>query len=248
MDLEFVPLLGIQRDLYRLPRNMERFRAYLKTMAGERGDLEVPLVAMNPMAREHVPALIDRLLELRADDVGAEAVAAAREHVADVPGRFKVGIVVADDLRGMWTNRTASEFGHRVGEKPLYSRGWIVAILWSSEEPAARAVREEVLMSVYRAAYIERHGYATRLSDMLAQEGAAMSMAGCVEPCLEPDDLEYTRSVIDPLLNASEHSIMIPCLFGDEAARALGYTPQGLSRRAGLAMALHQARTRVVHV
>jgi hypothetical protein len=32
------------------------------------------------------------------------------------------------------------------------------------------------------------------------------------------------------------------CLFGDVAAHALGYPPQGLSPRAGLALALYDAR------
>jgi len=35
MELEFVPLLRIQRDLYRLPRGLERFREYLRTMVDE---------------------------------------------------------------------------------------------------------------------------------------------------------------------------------------------------------------------
>ena len=243
MDLEFVPLLGVQRDLYRLPRGMERFRAYLKTMVGDSGDdLELPLVAMNPMGKEHVPALIDQLIELRAEEIGADAVTLARVHVEREPGKFKVGIVVSDDLRGGWTNRWASEFSHRFGERALYTRGWIVPIVWSSEVPTAAAVREEVLTSVYRAAYVQHHGYATRLSEMLAQEGAAMAMAGCVEPRLDPEDLEYTRAVIEPLRGATGHSTIFPCLFGDEAASALGYPPQGLSRRAGFALALHEAR------
>jgi len=32
MTLEFLPLLQIQRDLYAMPRGMERFREYIKTM------------------------------------------------------------------------------------------------------------------------------------------------------------------------------------------------------------------------
>jgi hypothetical protein len=36
------------------------------------------------------------------------------------------------------------------------------------------------------------------------------------------------------------------CLFGDRAAAALGYPPQGLSDRAGLALALSQARTQML--
>lgn len=47
---------------------MNRLRAYLGTMLNDAGDdLEIhPLVAMNPMAREHVPRLIDDYLTLAA--------------------------------------------------------------------------------------------------------------------------------------------------------------------------------------
>ena len=64
MELEFVPLLGIQRDLYRLPRGRERFEAYLRTMVDSRtGDLALPLVDMNPMGKEHLPPLLDPRFE-----------------------------------------------------------------------------------------------------------------------------------------------------------------------------------------
>lgn len=50
MKLEFTPLLQVQRDLYRLPRGWERFRAYLQTLVDpETKDLQLPLSAMNPM-------------------------------------------------------------------------------------------------------------------------------------------------------------------------------------------------------
>ena len=59
MKLSFLPLLHVQRDLYTMPRGMDRFREYIKTMTDpETGDLALPLVAMNPMGQEHVPARI----------------------------------------------------------------------------------------------------------------------------------------------------------------------------------------------
>jgi hypothetical protein len=244
MDLEFVRLLHVQRDIYRLPRGMERFREYLRTMvdAGS-GDLELPLVAMNPMGKEHVPAMLDLLLNMGADDLGEAAVASAAPGLVDVPGRFRVGLVVADDLKGGWTNRWASELGHRQGSPALHRRGWAVGLLWTSEpEPARAAVQEEVLTAIFRAAHVLQHGVPTTLAQMLAQEGTAMARAGCTTPTLEPDDLAYTREVIAPLLDRSDHAALMPCLFGDEAAHALGYPPQGLSPRAGLALALHAAR------
>jgi hypothetical protein len=244
MELEFVPLLQIQRDLYRMPRGMERFRAYLRTMKGASSDdLELPLVAMNPMGKDHVPALLDRLLELQAEDVAEAAVALAREQTQEDPGGFRVGLVVADDAHGGWTNRYAYEFSHRFEERAMYKRNWIVGLLWTSEAPAQTTVREETLTSIYRAAYIRRHGAATSLASMLAQEGQVMAMAGCVEPALAADDLAYTRDVMAPLLDATDRATAMACLFGDAAATALGYRPHGLSHRAGLALALHQAST-----
>lgn len=244
MELEYVPLLQIQRDLYEMPRGMERFRAYLRTMRdAETGDLALPLVAMNPMGKDHVPAMLDRLLALQADDVGAIAASDTREQLKDEPGRFKTGLVIVDDAHGGWTNRYAYEFSHRFEEIALYKRAWIVGYVWTSEPADAATIREEIASAIHRAAYIQQHGRAQSLSAMLAQEGAAMARAGCVAPVLEPDDLTYTRDVLRPLLDATDRATAMACLFGDDAAHALGYRAHGLSARAGLALALHDART-----
>ena len=61
-------------------------------------------------------------------------------------------------------------------------------------------------------------------------------------PRLETSDLDYTREVLQPHLGATDMPTLIPCLFGDPAAHALGYPPQGLSPRAGLALALSEAQ------
>ena len=247
MKLEFVPLLGIQRDLYRLPRGRERFEAYLRTMVDSRtGDLALPLVDMNPMGKEHLPPLLDRLLELDAETVGAAATAAAQPATIDVSGAFRVGLVVSDDARGGWTDRCCNELGHRFDGGALYKRGWIVGLLWTSEIPSETGVRREVLTSIHRLAHIRRRGPATTIAAMLEQEGEAMAAAGCDGPALDPDDLAYTREIIEPHLAASDRPTVVACLYGDEAARRLGYRPLGFSPRAGLALAFDAARRRRV--
>lgn len=55
-------------------------------------------------------------------------------------------------------------------------------------------------------------------------------------PSLEPADLAYTREVLAPLMGASDRPTVMACLYGDEAARAVGYPPQGLSDWAGFAL------------
>jgi uncharacterized protein YjaZ len=100
-------------------------------------------------------------------------------------------------------------------------------------------------MAVYRAAYVQQHGLAQTLREMMAQEGYAMAMAGCSQPALEADDLTYTREIIAPYLDVKDRPTLMACLFGDDAAHALGYPPQGLSPRAGFALALHEARMNI---
>ncbi|HIE92088.1 MAG TPA: hypothetical protein EYQ83_04175, partial [Acidobacteria bacterium] len=71
MELDLVPLLEVQRELYAMPRSVERFQVHLRTMVdADTGDLALPLVTINPMGKDHVPALLDSLL-----DFDAEAIA-----------------------------------------------------------------------------------------------------------------------------------------------------------------------------
>ena len=243
MKLSLLPLLQIQRDLYALPRGFERFREYIKTMTDpETGDLALPLVAMNPMGKDHVPALIDQYLALGAEQIAAEATAKAVAVQTGKSIEYKVALVVSDDLKGGWTNRWASEYGHRIEGAAITKRGFITAILWTSEPASAQRVRDEVLTSIYRVEYLQSHHAPKTLGEMLEQEGYAMARAGCTSPALDDDDLEYTRTVIAPHLDAHDRATVIACLFGDAAATALGYPPQGLSDRAGFALALSDAR------
>jgi len=258
MKLSFLPLLQIQRDLYAMPRGMERFREYIKTMTDpETGDLALPLVAMNPMGKDHVPALVDEYIALGAEQIAEQAIdgvrrggsfSSAEAHSAKVEDAladrdYNVALVVSDDLRGGWTNRWTSEFSHRLESGAFLKRGFITALLWTSEPASPSRVRDAVLTSIYRAEYLQTHPMPKTLRGMLEQEGYAMARAGCTTPALEADDLAYTRTMIEPHLDAHDRATVMACLFGDAAANALGYPPQGLSDRAGLALALDDART-----
>jgi hypothetical protein len=270
MNLDYVPLLRVMRKLHSIPRGqppdfngMKRFRQYVRTIFPRKKNGEIdenavyllPLLAMNPMGKDHVTVLLDAYLAMDADGIGARVTAEAAARLADVPGDFKVGLVVADDLMGVGTNRYDCEFAWRFGPKQLHSGGsppkrplwlkddWLQGVLWSSESPSERAVREAILTAAHRAAYMQRHGPARTLRAMLAQEGQVMALAGCSGPTLDADDIDYTREVLIPYLDAEDIRTCIECLFGDAAARTLGFTPRGLSPWAGLALALHDARS-----
>ncbi len=252
MKLDYVPLLRVQREIQGIPRSRRRFHQYLRTIFNRDGKVIelLPLLIANPMAKDHVTALLDALLALDADGVAAQAASEASAQLSDVLGDFNAALVVADDLLGGWTNRYADEFTlrFRCGPLPLeglprfLKRCWIYGVLWSSEAATELAAREAILTAVYRMAYVQRNGAARTLRDMINQEGKVMALAGCTGPVLDAEDIAYTREVLVPYLDADDMRTAIECLFGDAAGRTLGFTPRGLSPWAGLALALHDAR------
>ena len=240
MKLEYVPMLAIQRDLYRIERGSGRFRQYLQTMLDpDTGELRLPLTMMNPMAKDHVPKYIDLLQAMRAEEVGARAVEDATATLGEEPGLYRVGLVVADDAGGGWTNRAATELMHLQAELGLEKRGWITGILWASETYGPPEIREEVLISIYRTVYIARRGAPRNLREILLQEGSAMRLAGARNPALDPTALLRTREILSRKLDCEDPPTLIAALFGDRAAQELGHPPLGLPPRAGFALALH---------
>lgn len=245
MHLTYVPLLHDQRELYRRPRDLKRFKHFLHmTLDFETTRVKLPTLGMNPMAKEHVAAFLDALLALDADAVGEAVMQEAEPELRGVPGSYRVALVVHDD-QGGWTNRAACEYAERLAAPPPPRQAdldWLTGTLWASEVPSAQLVREQVLTALYRAAYVHEHGRVRTLRELLAQEGWVMARAGCTHPALDDEDLEYTRHVVEPSLDAEDMRTHVECLYGDVAGTVLGFTPRGLSDRAGLALALHDAR------
>lgn len=239
MTIEHIPLLKMQRDLHDIPRGMERFAAYLKSIVNDAGDdVEFPpLVGINPMAREHVAERLDELLALDADTIAGAAVAEVIQRVGDGDLDLKHGLVVLDDVRGGWTNRTTVDFGLRFGGTINPKRPWITTGWWVSETPMPLTVRQVVLQSVYRVIYVHQNGVAQTLREKLQQERAVGLFAG-LQPRYDADELDYTRQVIEPYLDSTDYAVTIAAVYGNQAANSLGYTPLGLSENAGLEVAL----------
>lgn len=248
MNLELLPLLQIQRDLHAIPRGMERFRAYIATMTGGTDDIVLPITAMNPMGKEHVAALLDQLLAADAETVAAGAVAEAAQRLADIPGDRQVALVVIDDAQGGWTNRYFSELAPPLdGDRPQARRRalrWALVPIWTSETWPASAIRAAALAAIYRSAFVEQAGSPKTLREHMALEGLANLFAGADAAPLDLEDLDYTAEVIRPYRDTRDYPTIFACLFGDSAARSVGYPPLGLSHRAGLALAHAEARRR----
>jgi hypothetical protein len=250
MQLLYASLLQIQLEIQKLPRSPERFRQYLDTITVDGETLRYPpLGLMNPMGKEHITTLLEEYLTLNVDTIATNAMSAASEAVNEIPGSYNLGLVVIDDLMGGWTNRYDYEFNLRFCSPRSEPRprwlheDWLCCPLWSSQPAAESAIRDVIATTIHRAAYQYHHGQPTTLRQMIQQEGQVYRRAHCSGPTLDSDDLEYTREVIAPHLEASDKRTCMECLFGDEVARTLGFTPRGLSPWAGLALACHNATT-----
>ena len=91
MNLSYVPILQLQRDLYEMPRDRARFDAYIKLIANDEGDdmALLPLVIANPMAKEHVNDDLDVLLAMDADGIGERtAHEISSQLLPEAPGTF----------------------------------------------------------------------------------------------------------------------------------------------------------------
>ncbi|HEX2326926.1 MAG TPA: hypothetical protein VHQ00_16120 [Chloroflexota bacterium] len=240
MEITYVPVLAILRDLYAQPRDMARFQRYLSTITQGTQDVVVPIVAANPMAREHVLLRVNELLAQGAEEVGAATAEEAATRLAPVPDQLKASLVVADDAGGGWTNRYLTEAGARFDSRVDRKRNFVTTLLWSSEAPTAAEIRQELLGDIYRAAYRRRHGPAPTLRAMLEQEGLAACFAGR-RPVLPPETIERARAVIAPYLDEATYPQQFSALYGDEAAVSVGYAALGLPPRAGFEVALAAA-------
>ena len=235
-------MLPVQRELYDVPLGWTRFEKYLEVMTGGTQEVVLPLMVMNPMGKPHVAATLDALIALGAEEVAAAAIADAERRLSQLGCQLRVGLVVADDAQGGWTDRFLTETSQRFDKQGKATSGWTVVLCWTSQAWSAETVREEVLASIYRTLHVQRQGVPATLRQMMTQEGLAAAFAGAQQPTLDPDDLAYTREVIRPYLDSAHFPTAFACLYGDEAARSVGYPALGLSARAGYAVALEDAR------
>ena len=245
LNVDLVPLLPTQRAIYDIPRGPLRFQTYLHILKGDSDDVLLPpLVFLNPMGKDKAPALVDALLALDAEAVAADALAETRTRLPDIEAEFRIGLVVVDDVQGGWTNRGFTEIEAQLPvEEPPPRRMDLGALLDVGNPDPPETVRQEIFATLYRTLYLRRHGAPRTLRQRMTQESLTAAFAGQIQPGLDDADLAYSREIIALYLDGTDLPIIFACLYGDASAKAVGYTPLGLSPRAGYAVARDDARS-----
>lgn len=239
-----LPLLAVQRELLGDPRGPARFRRYLERMIDDSGELRLPLVAMNPMAKEHAAAALDVLLAAGADRRVAAAAGEADRRLGHPPETLRLALVLADDAAGGWTDRTLFDAMRRSDPLPEARRGFASALAWTSElaggEVDPEALRREALRAAYRALHALRLGPPRDLRELLRAEGRAGRFAG-VRPRLDEEGRARVRAALAPHLAATDPGTLATALFGDAATAHAGMRPLGVPPEGGLELGLADA-------
>jgi hypothetical protein len=241
MPLQYIPLLEKHLELYTIPAGPERFDAYIQITVEEaktsKDVLIPPLVSINPMAKSHALDYVKTLLDLDVERLARKTLQEIQAHLK-IQHDFKVSLVLLDDLKGGWTNRYINEAAYCFHTaKHLRESNWLGIPCWTGDTPSSTNIEQTVKWYVFRAVYALEHRDPKNISELLKQEGLAMRFAN-IEQWLESDDLEYSKEVIKPHVISDHYPTQFACLFGDEAAKAVGYLSPGLSHRAGFAVAL----------
>ncbi|MEO9171053.1 MAG: hypothetical protein ABI282_07990 [Candidatus Baltobacteraceae bacterium] len=230
-----VPVLQAMRELYSQPPGTERFKEYLR-MATSMGDMALPISRINPMAKAHALTYVEKMIALDAENVAIGAAAAAS---AELPAdALQLSLILLDDLKGGWTNRTFAEFEHRYERKYEVQRGWAVVVLWTSEEPSREFVRERTREAMYRTIAERDRGPVRTLREIMKREGETMRFAGRTSSRYDAATLASIEVTIAPHLDSNAAPVVIASLYGDEIAASLGYPPLGLPAHAAYEAAL----------
>jgi hypothetical protein len=248
MRLQVHPILRELRALYDVgERNtLERYWAYKHLMVD--GPELLPLGDFSPMGQRQ-PEYLDALLELDAEGLAAEYAREIEAELASVQAGFRLIVVVADQPSNGWTQRWLTDAAWRFGPEKLPQQWpeqrWVTVQLWTHVPPTPEYLRSQLRSAVMRAVWRMKHGLPVTLADHLAQEGAALNFGGGLfagEPLsLEPDELVYTRQVLEPLLASDHWPTIFAALYGDEAAREVGFPALGLGKLAGFGLCLKDA-------
>jgi hypothetical protein len=241
-------------EIYALPRDGgpkgPRFAAYVARTPTEWG-----LVPYNPMAGD---AALEAVHSLIALDAEAVALQAASQVATSCAYTDALVLAIAVRSKGLWTDRIATEVDERVtGKSRVVHQG--VMSLWSREESTRDTVARETVAEAVRVMWHAQHGVADTLSRVLACEGLAYALADIQLASLDasqsppafstpitPEDSVTVIEAIDILGDTRQAGEIAGVLYGDDAAKEMGWTPLGVPAYAGYRWAVARARERVM--
>ncbi|MGV3710553.1 MAG: hypothetical protein ACO1Q7_17110 [Gemmatimonas sp.] len=247
-NVRIAPTLATMAAIYALPRDGgpkgPRFAAYVARTPTEWG-----LVPYNPMAGD---AALESVASLLALDAEAVALQAATEAATSCAYTDALVLAIAVRSKGLWTDRIATEVDERVTGKPRVMHQGVIS-LWSREESTRETVVRESVAEAVRVMWHAQHGVADTLGRVLACEGLAYALAelqlrasahvspSAFSAAITPEDSVTVIEALEVLGDTRQAGEIAGVLYGDDAAREMGWTTLGVPPFAGYRWAVARA-------
>jgi hypothetical protein len=231
-----LPVLDSMIGFYKKPPSPARFQDYLNLMTPNRKDVILPISAYNPMAKEHVLAKLEVLKALNTEGSLKAVISKVNEKNGGSEPVFQVSLVLADDLKGGWTNRILTDYKSKFDDNfNQAKRPFCTPFFWSSEDFTLEKIENRVEEYLWRTVFQVEKGFNKTLLHHLQQEAFVKKMM-CVEELFYEEEDLVQELFERHKMNTSEPFILA-FLYGDEAVEHLGHRSIGAFKDMGFLMA-----------
>lgn len=227
MPFQLLPVIDRMIELYEEPPGFDRFHKYIAIINGNsKSDMEMPVGGYNPMAKSHVLHRLKELKAMQAEDIIAE-VCAEVNMVTNIRDIFKVSLTLADDLMGGWTEHCSTDYSSRFKLNAMVKRHFCCVYLYTSEEISEDTIQRQTKACLYRTLYWMEHPKPQTLEQHIGQESAFAKAVPNEEP-LSTEAFDTCKRIYERYKGSSDYPVILSFLYGDKAAKALGYIPLGI--------------------
>lgn len=231
MVFELVPILKKMRELYRLPRDLNRFEEFLNTLVDSSdSDIQIPIIGYNPMAKEHILDRLQELIGMNAEQTASEALETLNKKYISVHSdqRFQVFIILSDDMSGHWPDRNSSDYDSRFRMRPLIRRHFCTPFFWCSEKFGKEMIQRRVTEYAERTVYLLDHSDPETLEEHILMEDSVRSVSSLKLKDLLNGNSEF-QEIYEANRKCTEKNVIFNFLYGDDAAVKLGFEPMKLN-------------------
>ncbi|MFK7923803.1 MAG: hypothetical protein AB8H47_17720 [Bacteroidia bacterium] len=243
MQFKLVPILDKMEALYNLPRNRERFDAYLSMLQDPRNsEMILPIAGYNPMGAELVSSKVRELQSLQAEALIAKELQRINNHISSNAKRvIEVVINLADDIGGAWSNFYTTDYSSKFDIGAIIKRDFCTPYFWTSESYSEELIVQRTREAAYRTLFWLEHAKPQSLQDFLEQEVYVLLNSSEQQRDWVEDEFFELEQYYLKNAASEDYNLIFNFFYGDEASQSLQYTAYGLTEMAGFNYAKYLA-------
>lgn len=246
MKFELLKVLDKILDLYKLPRNKERFDKYLYLLQGANKDeMILPIAAFNPMGKELALNKVEALLAIDAEALVGKYLKQINSELKGSDERvFKVAVNLIDDVEGSWSNYAVTDYKNKFEFDGLIKRNFCTPIFWTSESVSEEKITQRTKEYLHRTMYWIDKGRPERLFDCFEQE-VYVNMA-CENQFIKSEllDIKLIEHYYHQHSNSTDYNLNLNFFYGDEETKELNFPSYGIPKNGGFDFAKYIADKR----